>query len=224
LEKRVVYHRTARAEATRAASQASLLKAAARLFAERGYEATTMQDIVRAAGTSIGNAYFYFENKEALLRSLVHASSTDMFDEAEQHTAHLTGPERVGAIIAFNTMNFLTTHRNMLRMLTADSRLAVVQALGDLAVQRWVPVLAGALPDRAPSELPAIAAAIWGTNRSIVERIARGTLDLSLRAAVTFMVRWTARALGVSATRTDRIVASAWRLASRSARATGTRS
>jgi hypothetical protein len=112
----------------------------------------------------------------------------------------------------------------MLRMLTADSRLGVVQALGDLAVQRWVPVLAGALPDRAPAELPAIAAAIWGVNRSIVERIARGTLDLSPRAAVAFMVRWTARALGVSAARTERIVASAWRMASRHARAAEGRS
>lgn len=41
-----------------------ILRAAARLFVKKGYEATTMQDIVRAANTSIGNVYFYFENKE----------------------------------------------------------------------------------------------------------------------------------------------------------------
>ena len=215
-----MYRTTARGEAARAATQAKILRAAARLFATNGYDATTMQDIVAAAGTSIGNAYFYFENKEALLRSLVQSSSTAMLDEAVRHTQRLPdGPERIGAIIAFNTMTFLTTHRNMLRLLTADSRLGVVQGLGDLAVQHWVPLLARAFPDRPAHELPAIAAAIWGTNRSIVERVARGAITMSTRDAVAFMVAWTLRALGVPATRTERIVTASLRLASRHIRA-----
>lgn len=218
----MAYRTTARAAANRAASKAKILRAAAKLFAARGYDATTMQDIVTAADSSVGNVYFYFGSKEALLRSLVESSSTAMFDAAERHTQHLANRvERVGAVVAFNTMNFLIAHRGMLHLLTDDSRLGVVQALGDFAVQRWQPILAAALPGRPPQELPAIAAAIWGVNRSLVERIGRGALLMDTRDAVAFMVRWTMRALGVSAPRTERIAAASWALASRHVRVDG---
>ena len=47
-----------------------LLDAAARLFAEQGYAATRVVDIVEAAGVAKGLFYWYFENKEALFREL----------------------------------------------------------------------------------------------------------------------------------------------------------
>lgn len=45
-------------------------EAAWKLFYEKGYENTTVNDIVQAAGTSKGGFYYYFEAKEALLNSL----------------------------------------------------------------------------------------------------------------------------------------------------------
>ena len=47
-----------------------LLDAATRLFAEQGYSATRVIDIVDAAGVAKGLFYWYFENKEALFREL----------------------------------------------------------------------------------------------------------------------------------------------------------
>ena len=47
-----------------------LLDAAARLFAEQGYSATRVVDIVDAAGVAKGLFYWYFENKEAVFREL----------------------------------------------------------------------------------------------------------------------------------------------------------
>src|SRR5262249_3000229 len=47
-----------------------LLDAAARLFAEQGYAATRVVDIVEAAGVARGLSYWYFETKEALCRGL----------------------------------------------------------------------------------------------------------------------------------------------------------
>ncbi|HMC57320.1 MAG TPA: helix-turn-helix domain-containing protein [Gemmatimonadaceae bacterium] len=218
----MVYRTTKRGEAVRAATQARILGAAGKLFARKGYEATTMQEIVSEADTSIGNAYFYFRNKETLLRALVEDTSSVIFDAAERRAQHVkNGPERVGAIIAINTTTFLTVRRDMLQILTADSRRGVIHAIGDIAVQRWVPVLSAAFPERAEEELPLIAAAIWGANRSIVERMGSGTIDVPTRDAVTFMVRWTLGALGVRRDRIERIVASAWRLATRHARDEG---
>jgi AcrR family transcriptional regulator len=215
----MVYRRTERAEAVRAAAQRRILRAAGKLFMAKGYDATTMQDIVREADTSIGNAYFYFANKEALMRALVESSFTTMFDAAERRVRRVPqGPERIGALIAINTTTFLTTRRDMLRVLVADTRVGVIQRIGDIAIARWIGILAASFPDRESDELPLIAAAIWGVNRSIVERMTRDVLTADVKDAAAFMVRWTLAALDVPAARIDRIEASAWRLASRHAR------
>src|SRR5437867_11382116 len=41
----------------------AILAATSRLFAERGYDATTADDIAAAAGVSVGTFYAYFRNK-----------------------------------------------------------------------------------------------------------------------------------------------------------------
>ncbi|SNS96022.1 transcriptional regulator, TetR family [Streptosporangium subroseum] len=45
------------------------METALRLFRERGYEATTMRAIAAEAGVSVGNAYYYFASKEALIQA-----------------------------------------------------------------------------------------------------------------------------------------------------------
>lgn len=215
----MAYHTTQRRERVKAARRTRILQAARKLFAARGYEATTIQDVVAEAGTSIGNLYFYFENKEALMRALLETAFVEMFDASEQRAAHLEdGAERVGTIIAVNATSFLTARSRLLDILTADSRLGVVQRLGDISFERWSRILRRAFPDRGEDELSLLAAAIWGVNRSVVERVARGAFTSTTREAVTFMVRWTLRALGTQPSRIDRIVNAAWRLAARHAR------
>ena len=46
-----------------------IVETALRLFRERGYEATTMRAIATEAGVSVGNAYYYFASKEALIQA-----------------------------------------------------------------------------------------------------------------------------------------------------------
>ncbi|MCP3711732.1 TetR/AcrR family transcriptional regulator [Paraburkholderia sp. CNPSo 3274] len=48
----------------------ALLEAAGEAFAERGFEAATMTQIAQQAGVSVGAAYQYFPNKEALALAL----------------------------------------------------------------------------------------------------------------------------------------------------------
>ena len=47
-----------------------ILAAAARIFADAGYSATTTNHVAEAAGVSIGSLYQYFPNKDALLAAL----------------------------------------------------------------------------------------------------------------------------------------------------------
>lgn len=45
--------------------------AAWKLFNENGYEATTVEEIIEAAGTSRGTFYHYYDGKDALIASMV---------------------------------------------------------------------------------------------------------------------------------------------------------
>lgn len=45
-----------------------IVETAVRLFGEQGYEKTTMRAIAAAAELSVGNAYYYFPSKEALVQ------------------------------------------------------------------------------------------------------------------------------------------------------------
>ncbi len=52
-------------------SKEKLLLAAKKLFSERGYHETRIDDIVAEAGLSKGAFYFYFKSKEDIFRELV---------------------------------------------------------------------------------------------------------------------------------------------------------
>lgn len=65
--------RTARAEAKRRQRRAQILDAALEVFAERGYHATSVSDLVAAAGVARGTFYLYFESKEQVFLELLDA-------------------------------------------------------------------------------------------------------------------------------------------------------
>lgn len=70
----------ARAEASEATRQ-RILEAARHLFTERGYFNTSLQDIRRASGLSIGSIYHHFSGKEQIARDLFY--DTLAFVEAD---------------------------------------------------------------------------------------------------------------------------------------------
>ncbi|PYQ52772.1 MAG: hypothetical protein DMF59_03660 [Acidobacteria bacterium] len=52
-------------------SRRQVLDAALQLFSHQGYRATTVRDIADEAGTSTGNVYHHFPDKEAIFRTLL---------------------------------------------------------------------------------------------------------------------------------------------------------
>ncbi len=60
-----------------------LSDAGLRVFAERGYHAARVDDIVRSARTSHGTFYLYFANKEDLLRALAVECADSLFELAD---------------------------------------------------------------------------------------------------------------------------------------------
>jgi AcrR family transcriptional regulator len=65
-------------------TMAKLLDGAIAVFAERGFHAARVDDIVRAARTSHGTFYLYFANKEDLLRTLAAECARELDDLASR--------------------------------------------------------------------------------------------------------------------------------------------
>ena len=61
-----------------------LLDAAREAFAERGYQATRVDDITQRAGTSHGAFYLYFANKQDIMEALADQTSARMFELADK--------------------------------------------------------------------------------------------------------------------------------------------
>ncbi len=57
---------------------AGLMAAAAALFVEKGYEATTMTEIAARAGASIGSLYLFFPTKPALANAMLAGLGDDL--------------------------------------------------------------------------------------------------------------------------------------------------
>ena len=60
----------------RAIREESLVAAAGRLFASRGYEATTTRQIASEAGCAEGLIHRYFQGKEGLLLALIRSRTS----------------------------------------------------------------------------------------------------------------------------------------------------
>ena len=64
-----------RRERTKQANRAAILQAAGEVFAEMGYGAATVRDVVRRTGLAAGTFYNYFPDKEAVFRALLEDSA-----------------------------------------------------------------------------------------------------------------------------------------------------
>lgn len=71
--------RTSRRERARA-TRLRMLTSAKSLFVERGYPATTMEDIASAAGVAVQTVYYTFRTKSSLLREVVELAGAGQPD------------------------------------------------------------------------------------------------------------------------------------------------
>ncbi|MFZ6752473.1 TetR/AcrR family transcriptional regulator [Undibacterium sp. Dicai25W] len=68
-----------------------LLAAALDLFVERGFAATRLDDVAKAAGVSKGTLYLYFSSKEDLFKAVVRESIVPLIGEAEGMIGEFSG-------------------------------------------------------------------------------------------------------------------------------------
>jgi AcrR family transcriptional regulator len=109
--------------------RAEVLRVAAELFSERGYEATSTTEIAERLGIKGGSVYYYIDSKEALLFELVEdiygllleslrevlESDADPLEKLrrliELHVSGMAGHHARGALILNETRSLSPEHR-----------------------------------------------------------------------------------------------------------------
>lgn len=82
------------------AKRTAMMQAAVQIFAERGYQAATIRDIVKEADVSIGTFYFYFPDKETLFVHLYEETADFLIQTLQQAAnSRTTFPQQVKAIL-----------------------------------------------------------------------------------------------------------------------------
>src|SRR5205823_10285155 len=102
--------------------------AALRLFREKGYHATSMQDIAAAVGLYKGSLYHYISSKEDLLVQVFERAMTGLVDDAEHIVADQALPpsEQLRHIVALHVeavasnLDALTVYLHEFRALTGQ--------------------------------------------------------------------------------------------------------
>jgi AcrR family transcriptional regulator len=206
----VVYRQTERSGQVRAAARTRILESARQLFGERGCSACTVQDVVDAAGTSVGNFYFYFENKAALQQTVLEGILGRAWKRGEEVMSRApAGVPRIAAMVYGNLFELLGSAdpTRVANLLTTINDAAIEQHLSNLNMERVRKVLREAFPRFSESRLDFVATAWAGAERECTMRAARKLPSVNLSEVAEQLVRWNLRALGVPQGEIDAAVA-----------------
>src|SRR5215469_12027017 len=91
------------------ARPAEILDAALKVFAEKGFAGARMEDIASRAGVTKGTIYLYFENKEAVFKTLVRESIGTVIGEVGEGVRTFQGPAKDLIRFALNAMAVVLT-------------------------------------------------------------------------------------------------------------------
>ena len=133
----------------------ALLRAAARLFRQQGFSATSTRDIAAAVGMRSGSPFYHFENKEALLAAVMEEGMQRALDHQRERmvaavaasAAPLNARECLRVLVRSHFDNLLGPESDYIpvmlyewRVLSDDQKRAV-NRLKDEYEADWVPVL-----------------------------------------------------------------------------------
>jgi AcrR family transcriptional regulator len=107
--------RAEQAERTRAL----LVKTAERLFAERGYDATSLQDIADEVGLTKAAVYYYFKTKQALLEAVAEIGRGQAAAVIEQ-TARLRSRSARIRHLVDGVVELVIAHRHSIELARND--------------------------------------------------------------------------------------------------------
>jgi len=102
-------------------TQTQIIQAAAKVFAEAGIKGATTKEIARQAGVHETTLFRHFENKQAILKAVIHQLSQEMTSALNQYPAEWTEDLRADLLFYARTyQRALIRHNDLIRMLVGE--------------------------------------------------------------------------------------------------------
>ncbi|GAA5164067.1 MULTISPECIES: TetR/AcrR family transcriptional regulator [Amycolatopsis] len=102
--------------------RAELLTLAARLFAERGYKATTVRDIADAAGILSGSLYHHFDSKESMADEILGGFLDELFGRYEEIVAAGLGPRKTLEAVVVASFEAIDAHPDEVAIYQSEAK------------------------------------------------------------------------------------------------------
>ena len=106
-------------------SRAAILDAAERLFAEQGYEATSLNQVGTAAGVSRGTPGYFFGSKSDLYQAVLDRSFAEVRDAVREGRARALAsaqsPDTILAGAVSDYFDFLAARPNFIRLIEREA-------------------------------------------------------------------------------------------------------
>ncbi len=195
-------------ELKRQQRRTEILDAASELIDLHGLEGLTMQDVVERARTSIGNLYFYFPNKDALLTALVTRFMERVRSEADRVTQDIQPGWTEMACSIYVLVDALLVQRELAKLMISggpyahlrESTFAYFRA-GLRHFFRTQSQSTGNVSD--PDWL---AVSVLGSFVLLLENVLSGRLESDTHQLWSFMLQWSMTALGMDQHDIDQIM------------------
>ncbi|QEV21357.1 TetR/AcrR family transcriptional regulator [Streptomyces alboniger] len=104
-----------------------LLGIAADVFAEQGYNATTVRKIADAAGMLAGSLYYHFDSKESMLEEILRTFLTELWDGYDTVLQAQLGPRETLEALVTESFREIDRHRAAVAIYQKESRHLVAQ-------------------------------------------------------------------------------------------------
>jgi AcrR family transcriptional regulator len=114
-----------------------IVTAAERVFAERGFEATKVQDISKLAGLSMGTIYAIFPGKEDLFRAILTERGGELLQLARDVVARKAAPRATLRALSAAYIAYFVAHPDFLRMHLREGTSWVISPAPNGRAQLW---------------------------------------------------------------------------------------
>jgi len=97
-----------------------ILRHAAQVFSEKGYEGASIRDISRASRVSLSGLYYYCESKQKLLYLIQIYTFTSILQQLEKRLAGVADPEERLRILIENHLDYFLRHPVEMKVLSHE--------------------------------------------------------------------------------------------------------
>ncbi|MEU7335430.1 TetR/AcrR family transcriptional regulator [Streptomyces sp. NPDC007074] len=104
-----------------------LLGLAAEVFAEQGYNATTVRKIADQAGMLAGSLYYHFDSKESMLEEILRTFLDELWDGYDTVLAAGLGPRETLEALVTESFREIDRHRAAVAIYQKESRQLAAQ-------------------------------------------------------------------------------------------------